>query len=568
MKPSVSIIIPACNAFGTIEECLESVAAQTFRDYEVIVIDDASRDNTVETVTDWINGRQKENWQVIQNDVNAGPARARNRGISSAQGQWIAFLDADDAWLPEKLDVQMNAAANRPEIEMWCGASVRLGSGENAGVKEAYCESGDFRVKEITSAELAVSNPVVTSTVLVKKNALNEAGLFNEQFKGPEDYDLWIRLSVKNRIAKICKPLCRYREYHGSLSMDADAFLPQALAVIESAYAPGGALHGRFFCGRSRAKAYRYLSAAWTVSDRGDWPGALRHFVKSMCLWPLPFCGVSGHRWMRLKLLTVIGRRFFRDLSTMRTMPAFEINLMLEKTDNNEPFFASITREFYKEAVSRHHAIPFWGKMETGVAICRLSDAGIQPEEKKRHYHAVIEASARRNVRKAERKGCEFERIDFNRHLDDIRDIRMSAQVRQGRLPEDMVTGEVKSCSNPGSLTNIHDYVYFGVFSRDKQSTGVCERKLTAYAGCLIAGELCMIEHILGHASYQKDGVVPMLISGIADYVCDHYPEVRYYAYGAYFGSSITMRRFKRKLGFWPGKVKWLLSSHCMKNCP
>jgi hypothetical protein len=116
-------------------------------------------------------------------------------------------------------------------------------------------------------------------------------------------------------------------------------------------------------------------------------------------------------------------------------------------------------------------------------------------------------------------------------------------------MPEHLLSGSVSECRNPASKTDAHDYPYFGVLLGEK---------LVAYAGCLVSGQICMIEQVFGHAEHQPNGVVPMLIIDIVRYLLDHHPRVLFYAYGTTFGAGVTMRRFKRKLGFLPCRVEWL----------
>jgi hypothetical protein len=183
------------------------------------------------------------------------------------------------------------------------------------------------------------------------------------------------------------------------------------------------------------------------------------------------------------------------------------------------------------------------GKLTFGVALCPLPEG-------KGDYLKAIEASGRRNVKKAQRLGYVFRKIDVNDNLGDIQAIRQSADVRQGKMDVDFLKGEVVQCRNPEPRTRTHGYPYFGVLK---------DGHLYAYAGVLIAGEMAMIEHIYGHAAHHADGVVPALLVGIAEHLAVQYPSVRYYGYGSYFGASETMRRFKRKFLFMPHRVKWIL---------
>lgn len=230
----------------------------------------------------------------------------------------------------------------------------------------------------------------------------------------------------------------------------------------------------------------------------------------------------------------------------IRTMPRVEINLMREACEGNDPFYARITDELHNEVNGRHPKLPLIRKKVYGVALYQLG-------EEADNYLKAVESSARRNFKKAIRNGYTFKRIDFNEHLDDIWDIRRSAKVRQGEMPEDFVTKRPVEVYVPKSNSKTHDYPYFGIFNN--------EDKLVAYAGCIVAGELIEVEHIYGHSEFQTDGIVPMLYISIAGYAVTEFPQTRCYGYGTFLGASDTMKRFKKKFKFLPHKVTWKLGN-------
>jgi len=228
------------------------------------------------------------------------------------------------------------------------------------------------------------------------------------------------------------------------------------------------------------------------------------------------------------------------DLAQLRDMPHVSINLMHAQTADNDPFFSRVVREFYEEARRAHPKFPLIRRYEYGIAVCVLPPSF---EE----YCKRIEPAGRRNIKKAARLGYQFQRLDFNKHLEDIRAILTSADVRQGKP---FTETDVTPCADPPSRSETHDYPYFGVLR---------ENRVLAYAGCMVAGEICMINTILGHADYLSDGIVPMLIVGIANTLYDKYTGVKYYAYGTFFGAGETLQRFKTKFDFRPHRVHWIL---------
>ncbi|MGM0577976.1 MAG: hypothetical protein ACQEXJ_19775 [Myxococcota bacterium] len=232
-----------------------------------------------------------------------------------------------------------------------------------------------------------------------------------------------------------------------------------------------------------------------------------------------------------------------RDLRTAWNMPAVSIDLMYRATADNAPFFGRELKRIYREFRRPHPRFPLVRRMQYGVALCELPGSWDA-------YFMGIEGSARRNYRKAVKRGYRFERIQFNDHLQDITDVMRSKEVRQGRMPEQFLQATAHPIDDPPTRTDVHDYPYFGVLKDDR---------LVAYAGCFVAGEVVLLTTIYGHGDHERDGVVPMLVIGIAGYVPEHYPHVRYYVYDTWFGASRSLRRFKKKHLFLPHKVRWIL---------
>lgn len=235
-------------------------------------------------------------------------------------------------------------------------------------------------------------------------------------------------------------------------------------------------------------------------------------------------------------------RAIFEDLKRLRKLPAVSVDVMLGETEMNDPFYGELVRKFLVDVHRRHRRFPLVRAMVHGAALCVLPDSVDD-------YFRMIEAAGRRNVKKCRRLGYVFKRISYNDYLRDISEIRRSAPTRQGALPSEFLAEELKPCTDPPTLTDVHDYAYFGV---------LLDGTLVAFAGCLVAGELFSVEQVYGHADHLSDGVVPLLMVDMAGYAKEHYPRVRYYMYGTYFGAGQTMRRFKRKFGLNPHRVQWL----------
>jgi len=202
-NPAISIIIPAYNRAWIIKEAIDSVLAQNFYDFELIVVDDGSSDNTLEILSSYRN-----KIKVIK-QINRGVSAARNKGILSSSGDYIAFLDSDDIWLPGKLETQFEFFKNNPEAlicqteEIWIKNGKRMNPG-----KRHKKVSGMFFEK---SLELCLVSP---SAVMMKRSLFDLVGLFDESLLACEDYDLWLRVNHKYPVFLIDTPLIVKRGGH------------------------------------------------------------------------------------------------------------------------------------------------------------------------------------------------------------------------------------------------------------------------------------------------------------------------------------------------------------------
>jgi len=187
----VSVVIPAYNSEKYIDKAINSVLNQTYQDFEIIIIDDGSVDNTRQIIENTNDSRIKYIYQE-----NSGPAAARNNGIKNASGEYIAFLDSDDVWLPEKLEKQIKILKKESDICLVFTAFVMQDEGKEK--KEIY------RFKTYKNEKLVKNlllNPMATvpypSTVMIKKSYLDMVGYFDTELYTSEDWDLWMRLATK-----------------------------------------------------------------------------------------------------------------------------------------------------------------------------------------------------------------------------------------------------------------------------------------------------------------------------------------------------------------------------------
>jgi len=202
----ISVIIPAYNSERTISRAVESVLAQTFSDYEIIVVDDGSTDRTGEVVN-----RYGDKVRYIYQE-NAGPGAARNKGLAAAAGEWVAFLDADDEWLPEKLRLQMELLSSKPDLR-WCGCNFSRTDGTRTAsvstVKAITQELDNRNYFENYFVTVAKGICKISTIVLViRREVFDEMGFFDTELLRGQDIDMWWRIAHRcPKIGYIAEPL-------------------------------------------------------------------------------------------------------------------------------------------------------------------------------------------------------------------------------------------------------------------------------------------------------------------------------------------------------------------------
>lgn len=235
--PSLSVVIPCYNAERWIDATLRSVLQQGWPGpLEVLVVDDGSSDQSMACVQRWPAPVH------LLTQPNAGVAAARNRGITAAQGDWVAFVDADDIWLPDKLQAQWAMLAQQPEARMaysaWHVWHCLEPDPSPALVAELQAAATDAARWAGPSGwiypELLLDAEVWTSTVIARRDLLGELGGFDMTLRIGEDLDLWLRASRITPILRVAAPLALYRMHPTSITKGAPDRNYQA-NVIESA---------------------------------------------------------------------------------------------------------------------------------------------------------------------------------------------------------------------------------------------------------------------------------------------------------------------------------------------
>ncbi len=275
--PRVSVIIPAYNAAWCIRRAVDSVLAQDFRDYELIVVDDGSQDETAPLLATYGTSVR------VVGKVNGGLSSARNAGINAARGVYIAFLDADDWWLPGKLSRQVALMDGRPDLlfcstasEVWTAAGKRLGDWRCGG-------GGDSALACIFAVNAYVAGS--GSAVMARREAFARAGGFDVSLRSLEDIDMWMRLAAIGDFVCIDQPLTAIEKRSDSMSGNLDVMRGAAIRVMRKnrALLPP-ALRGRFW----------RIACASMLSDYAKWAyrsgrrvQAVRDLLHALVLAPL-----------------------------------------------------------------------------------------------------------------------------------------------------------------------------------------------------------------------------------------------------------------------------------------
>ncbi len=223
--PVVSVVIPAYNAAWCVRKAIDGVLAQTYRDYEVVAVNDGSTDDTAAVLAGYGSAIR------VVDQPNGGMSNARNAGIRASRGEFIAFLDSDDWWLPPKLERQVALMRERPEIGFCsCAARVENMEGQLLNLWECPTVQGSFLVHLFQSG---ADVPGSCSAVLARRNLVLAAVAFDESLRGAEDPDLWIRLAAISQYACLPEAMTVILRRPGSVSRNLEAMRDSTIRMLE-----------------------------------------------------------------------------------------------------------------------------------------------------------------------------------------------------------------------------------------------------------------------------------------------------------------------------------------------
>jgi len=232
--PLVSVIIPAYNADQFIAQAIQSVLNQTYRSYEIIVVDDGSTDQT-KNILNGFKGQIRCRYQE-----NLGPSAARNAGIKIAQGEYICFLDADDLWTPDKLEIQVEFLKHHPNIAFVFSDHRDFILGEvmpRSFLDDKKETFGEALVTDVPIPDaflkLIRENFISTPTVMLRRTCFEEIGLFDENLRSVEDRDLWLRTAARFKLACLPRVFCMRRVHQSNISKQPGLALQGRITVLE-----------------------------------------------------------------------------------------------------------------------------------------------------------------------------------------------------------------------------------------------------------------------------------------------------------------------------------------------
>jgi glycosyltransferase involved in cell wall biosynthesis len=277
-------VIPAYNASSFIRAAVESVFSQTYTKREVIVVDDGSTDGTRELLE-----RYSNRLHYIRQE-NSRQAAARNRGLLEAQGDLIAFLDADDEWREDKLEKQVALLGARRELGLvYCSMQVVGPSGESLGVARAR-----LRGKCLAGVLLGRTAGICGSTPLVPRVAFETVGSFDPGLPPCEDTDIFWRIAARYPIDFVDEPLVRYRVHPGNAHADLARMTRAWTLLYKKALAdPDVRRLGPVFRARCRGRLYRML--AGDHAGAGEWGVACLYAARAIVCWPPTLLSLPFH---------------------------------------------------------------------------------------------------------------------------------------------------------------------------------------------------------------------------------------------------------------------------------
>lgn len=256
--PKVSVVIPAYNAMTYLPNTLHSVLQQTFSDFEVLIIDDGSTDH----IQAWVAQNITDPRVRLIAQANQGLSAARNTGIANAQGEYVAFLDADDLWKPTKLEVQVHYLDNNSAVGLvYNWIAVIDAQGKPTGKVWRGDIEGDVL------EEVLQRNIIDCPSVLVRRKCFEEVGVFDRTLRSVEDWDMWIRIATRYHFSVTREALVYYRQHTSNMSKNWRVMEQAFHQVIEKSFE---SISPKLLPLKNNSLGYANLCLAWKALQSKD----------------------------------------------------------------------------------------------------------------------------------------------------------------------------------------------------------------------------------------------------------------------------------------------------------
>lgn len=232
----ITVIMPVYNGERYLEQAIQSALGQTYRNFELIVVDDGSSDQSTKIVEQHLSD---ERVVLLRNEKNMGVAASRNHALKFAKGDLITFLDQDDIWLPNKLELQVSAIENHPDIGLLHAGHARIDT--NSELLPAYRQLPPDRFGNVEAkidvrdvfGEIFISNNIQPLTTMIPRKVLDEVGWFNAELPGVDDYELWLRIALRYPIGHLQTIVGYWRAHPGQQSNQGYRMLMIRLKAVD-----------------------------------------------------------------------------------------------------------------------------------------------------------------------------------------------------------------------------------------------------------------------------------------------------------------------------------------------
>ena len=311
--PLVSVIMPSYNHERYISEAIESVLNQTFTDFELIIIDDASKDESKQIIESY--RKKDDRIKAIFHDRNMGVERTANDGIELANGKFIALFASDDVWLPEKLEEQLKVFQRDPQVGLVYSDAYIINERKNNEVTK-FSDTSTFYRGDIYKKLLCADSKFIPGlTIMVKKECFDRVGLQDPETHGIGDYDMLLRITKEYNVDFVDKPLAKYRQHSSNISLDTINTVKGVKIAIDKAFKED--VNGSLSDVKNKVYSDCYLMFATAFFNKGDFKESRKNYKKGIKIYPKNFFRLN-HRI--LFLLPFFGPKVIKKVRELKSL--------------------------------------------------------------------------------------------------------------------------------------------------------------------------------------------------------------------------------------------------------